>query len=141
RMGRGDRQGRVLGASPRGRPVPGVRRELRAPGMPRALVRPVASVHVPVPRRRVLRRRLARLRAAAPRPLRVRVSGARRRAVGARRTAADALEAGVSTRGPGRIGSTLGWLEERAGLRGAIAPVMEHPVPRSTASWWYVFGS
>jgi len=47
----------------------------------------------------------------------------------------------VSSRGPGLIRSTLGWLEERAGLGGAIAPVMEHPVPRSTASWWYVFGS
>jgi len=47
----------------------------------------------------------------------------------------------VSSRGPGLIRSTLGWLEERAGLGGAIAPVMEHPVPRTTASWWYVFGS
>ncbi len=47
----------------------------------------------------------------------------------------------MSARGPGLIRSTLGWLEERAGLGGAIAPVMEHPVPRSTASWWYVFGS
>jgi len=47
----------------------------------------------------------------------------------------------VSPRGPGVIRTTLGWLEERAGLGGAITPVMEHPVPRSTASWWYVFGS
>jgi ubiquinol-cytochrome c reductase cytochrome b subunit len=47
----------------------------------------------------------------------------------------------VSSRGPGLIRATLGWLEERAGLGGAIAPVMDHPVPRSTASWWYVFGS
>ena len=47
----------------------------------------------------------------------------------------------MSSHGPGLIRSTLGWLEERAGLGGAIAPVMDHPVPRTTASWWYVFGS
>ena len=33
------------------------------------------------------------------------------------------------------------WLEERAGLDAAITPVLDHPVPRRTASWWYVFGS
>src|SRR5205809_5565127 len=33
------------------------------------------------------------------------------------------------------------WLEERAGLEGAVAPVLAHQVPRSSASWWYVFGS
>jgi len=33
------------------------------------------------------------------------------------------------------------WLEERAGLGAAIGPVLAHRVPRSTASWWYVFGS
>src|SRR5437867_4350549 len=33
------------------------------------------------------------------------------------------------------------WLEERAGLEGAVAPVLAHRVPRSSASWWYVFGS
>jgi ubiquinol-cytochrome c reductase cytochrome b subunit len=47
----------------------------------------------------------------------------------------------VSTHGRGPIRSTLAWLEERAGLGGAIAPTLDHPVPRSTASWWYVFGS
>jgi ubiquinol-cytochrome c reductase cytochrome b subunit len=33
------------------------------------------------------------------------------------------------------------WLEERAGLEAAVAPILGHRVPRSTASWWYVFGS
>jgi len=33
------------------------------------------------------------------------------------------------------------WLEDRAGLEAAVAPIMAHQVPRSTASWWYVFGS
>src|SRR4029450_9274663 len=66
--------------------------------------------------------------------------GARGGAGGPRRQPADPLEAGVSTRGLGRIRSALGWLEERAGLGEAITPAMEHPVPRTTASWWYVFG-
>src|SRR5437016_1812756 len=106
-----------------------------------AVVRPVTPVHVSVPRRRVLRGRLARLRAAAARLVRVRIPRPRWRALGARRTAADPLETGVSTHGRGPIRSTLAWLEERAGLGGAIAPTLDHPVPRSTASWWYVFGS
>ncbi len=33
------------------------------------------------------------------------------------------------------------WLEERTGLAGALAPILEHAVPRRTASFWYVFGS
>ncbi len=37
--------------------------------------------------------------------------------------------------------TTARWLEERIGLAGVVTPVLEHPVPRSTASWWYVFGS
>jgi ubiquinol-cytochrome c reductase cytochrome b subunit len=37
-----------------------------------------------------------------------------------------------------RIG---GWLDERLQLGRPIREVMAHPVPRETASWWYVFGS
>ena len=33
------------------------------------------------------------------------------------------------------------WLEDRAGIGAALAPVLGHTVPRSTASFWYVFGS
>src|SRR5437667_9893590 len=33
------------------------------------------------------------------------------------------------------------WLEERTGLEAAVAPVLAHRVPRSSASWWYGFGS
>jgi ubiquinol-cytochrome c reductase cytochrome b subunit len=33
------------------------------------------------------------------------------------------------------------WLDLRLGLAGPIRESAEHPVPRSTASWWYVFGS
>jgi ubiquinol-cytochrome c reductase cytochrome b subunit len=37
-----------------------------------------------------------------------------------------------------RIGE---WFDQRLQLGGAIRETMEHPVPRQTASWWYVFGS
>ncbi|MGC1422876.1 MAG: cytochrome b N-terminal domain-containing protein [Terracidiphilus sp.] len=33
------------------------------------------------------------------------------------------------------------WLERRVQLEGPVKDAMLHPVPRSTASWWYVFGS
>ena len=33
------------------------------------------------------------------------------------------------------------WLDERLQVADAIVAVSEHPVPRSSASWWYVFGS
>src|ERR1700692_4677428 len=34
-----------------------------------------------------------------------------------------------------------GWFDLRLQLGRPIRDVMEHPVPRQTASWWYVFGS
>ena len=36
---------------------------------------------------------------------------------------------------------TYDWLERRIQLEGPVREAIEHPVPRSTASWWYVFGS
>jgi len=33
------------------------------------------------------------------------------------------------------------WLDQRLGLGTPIAEVAAHPVPKSSASWWYVFGS
>ena len=33
------------------------------------------------------------------------------------------------------------WLDQRLQLAAPIREIAEHPVPRSTASWWYVFGS
>ena len=33
------------------------------------------------------------------------------------------------------------WFERRLQLSGAIRDVAQHRVPRSSASWWYVFGS
>ena len=37
--------------------------------------------------------------------------------------------------------AVAGWLEARTGLGAAVTPAATHPVPRRTASWWYVFGS
>ncbi len=34
-----------------------------------------------------------------------------------------------------------GWIERRVKLEGPIKEMALHPVPKSTASWWYVFGS
>ena len=36
---------------------------------------------------------------------------------------------------------TYDWLERRLQLEGPIKEAVLHPVPKSTASWWYVFGS
>jgi len=41
-----------------------------------------------------------------------------------------------------RLISRIGqWFDNRLGLAAPIREMAEHPVPRSTASWWYVFGS
>src|SRR5499427_3861215 len=36
---------------------------------------------------------------------------------------------------------TYSWLEQRVQLEAPIKEAALHPVPRNTASWWYVFGS
>ncbi len=33
------------------------------------------------------------------------------------------------------------WFDKRLQLAAPIREIAEHPVPRNTASWWYVFGS
>ena len=33
------------------------------------------------------------------------------------------------------------WFDQRLQIAAGIRATAEHPVPRSTASWWYVFGS
>jgi ubiquinol-cytochrome c reductase cytochrome b subunit len=41
-----------------------------------------------------------------------------------------------------RLISQIGqWFDRRLHLAAPIREIAEHPVPRSTASWWYVFGS
>jgi len=55
------------------RTIPGFCGQLRAPGLPRPLVSAIWLVHVSVPRRRVLPRRLACLRSAGARAVRISV--------------------------------------------------------------------
>ncbi len=50
-LGWPDRRGLLLGPPHRRRKVPGLRHQLRPPGLPRALVRRVQALHVPLPRR------------------------------------------------------------------------------------------
>ena len=40
-----------------------------------------------------------------------------------------------------RLSAIVAWFEERLGLRETMKPMMDHEVPRRTASWCYVFGS
>src|SRR3954470_17647789 len=39
------------------------------------------------------------------------------------------------------IASIAEWFDHRLQLAAPIRDAVEHPVPRNTASWWYVFGS
>ncbi|MBT9330959.1 cytochrome b N-terminal domain-containing protein [Paracidobacterium acidisoli] len=39
------------------------------------------------------------------------------------------------------VKQTYDWLEHRLQLEGPVKDAALHPVPRNTASWWYVFGS
>jgi ubiquinol-cytochrome c reductase cytochrome b subunit len=39
-----------------------------------------------------------------------------------------------------RFGKVLGWIDDRLGVRRALAPLLAHHVP-ADARWWYVFGS
>jgi ubiquinol-cytochrome c reductase cytochrome b subunit len=41
-----------------------------------------------------------------------------------------------------RLVRSLGnWFDQRIGVQATLEPMITHPVPRTTASWWYVFGS
>ena len=66
---------RARTTGPTSEPVPGPRRQLCPPGLSGVLVPAVGPVHVPVPRRRLLRQRRTRLGAAAARPVPLRLAG------------------------------------------------------------------
>jgi ubiquinol-cytochrome c reductase cytochrome b subunit len=40
-----------------------------------------------------------------------------------------------------RLGKIGAWFDQRLQIAGTIRDVAAHPVPRKSASWWYVFGS
>src|SRR5262245_10506435 len=109
------------------------------------MVPAVRPVSLPVPRRRVLPRRRARLRAAGARAVRVPRAGSGRPAVHPGGCSAHAGR----LRGPGRGETAMrlslaqlgAWFDARLQLAAPIRDAVEHPVPRNSASWWYVFGS
>jgi ubiquinol-cytochrome c reductase cytochrome b subunit len=41
----------------------------------------------------------------------------------------------------GIIAKVGDWFDHRLQLAAPVREMAEHPVPRNTASWWYVFGS
>jgi len=67
----------LLGAPHRWRSFPGIRHQLRASGLPRALVPAVGPLHVPLPRRRLLFGRSAGVRSAGAGLVRIPIQGFR----------------------------------------------------------------
>src|SRR5262249_17784778 len=142
---RQDRGHPLLGAPRRRAEVPGVRDQLRPPRLSGPLVRAIEPLPLPVPRRRVLRGRLARVGSAGTRPVRVRLPHRGQRAVDPGAGDADAGSDGLQRRKAAPqmrlVGRVSRWFDDRFQLGASIKATMEHPVPRRTASWFYVFGS
>src|SRR5208337_3887837 len=126
------------GATPRRQRIPGLRHQLHASGMPGAMVRRVRTVHVPMPRRRILLRRQACFGTAAASAVSIQIQSRGRQALDLRRPLADAGSAISMIERLKPIGR---WLDARLQVGETITEVAEHPVPRSSASWWYIFGS
>src|SRR5205085_8440416 len=113
-----------------------------------SLVSTIRAVHVPLPWRRLLPRRLAGLGSTGTRLLRISVQSRKRHHHNPGRRTADAGTGRGTYPDPRRKGkamrliSQIGeWFDRRLQLATPIREAAEHPVPRNTASWWYVFGS
>src|SRR5690349_11332322 len=102
--------------------------------MPRAMVRRVRTVHVPVSWRRFLLRRQARFGTSTALALSIQIQGRSRQTLDLRRTTADTGRAAGMSELLRAIGR---WLDARLQVGSTIAGVAAHPVPRSSASWWY----
>src|SRR6202050_293579 len=112
--------------------------------MPRPLVSPVQPIHVPVPRRGLLPRWIPGLRASGARIIPVPLQDPRRETSHQGRRDADAWTCGEpeEQRNNRRLRQKRGdWFDLRLQLGKPIRETAEHPVPRETASWFYVFGS
>src|ERR1700730_18511390 len=137
----------LLGAEHRRRTVPGLCDQLRTPRLPGPLVRAIEFVHVPLSRWRLLRGRVARLGPAGARALRVPLQDRWGRSVHRNRRHAYARTPRSSgephpEEAPVRLIGKVGrWFDDRLQLGKPIMATMAHPVPRRTASWFYVFGS
>src|SRR6202166_1074436 len=135
----------MLGATRRRRSIPSFCHQLRAPRLPRSVVSAIRFVHVPVPWRSVLPRRLARVGSAGARSVRIPVQSRKRAGHDSGRRTAHAWSADRCSRWKEtamRLISQIGeWFDRRLQLAAPIREAAEHPVPRNTASWFYVFGS
>src|SRR6202041_3430429 len=112
--------------------------------MSRSLVPPVQPIHVPLPRRGLLPRWVPGLRASGARIIPVPLQDRRRETSHQGRRDADAWTCGEpeAPRNNMRLIQKLGdWFDLRLQLGAPIRETAEHPVPRETASWFYVFGS
>src|SRR6266478_7332867 len=108
------------------------------------MVSSVQPFHVPVPRRSILRGWLARIWAAGARVVRVPVQDSRRETAnpGGRTAHARPFRVHRFEEATMRLIREIGaWLDERLQLGAPIRETMQHPIPRDTASWFYVFGS
>src|SRR6266436_3880329 len=109
-----------------------------------SLVRAVGPLHVSMPRRRLLRGRFARLRSPFARPVRVPLSGQWRNALDQSWRDADAWAHRRRIQGAAdvhMIKTVANWIDRRLQLGASVRETMNHPIPRETASWAYVFGS
>src|SRR5260370_21317603 len=134
----------MLGSKRRWENISGLCDQSRAPRMPGPVVPAIGAVHVPMPRWRLLPGRLPSLRSAGTRTVPVRVPDRERKAIDQSRRDAYA-RAGLKQCQGGAIMrlivSIWKWLDARLQLGSTIRETAEHPVPRETASWFYVFGS
>src|SRR4029077_13787959 len=141
RVGRPDREDRALCPQRGRRDLPGLQRELHAPGLSGRLAVGGEAVPLPVPRRRVLRGRHRGRRSAAAAAVRARVARRCRQAAGEDPASPDAGRRHSVSRIVGAIGR---WIGLRFELEDSVGAVLTHPVPAALEGrigWWYVFGS
>src|ERR1700719_3700476 len=141
---REDRGHGVLGA-PRGRgAVPGFCRQLCTSWLPRPVVSAVRSLHVSLPWRSLLPRWLTSLGSAGAWALRVSPQSAKRayHHSGGRTVHSGSECIACRKETAMRLIAQGGdWFDRRLTVAAPILEAAEHPVPRDTASWFYVFGS
>src|SRR5581483_11178702 len=91
-----------------------------------------------------LPRRLARVGTARTRTFRISHQNRERRPHHSRRRVADTRTECRARSGKAAmrvIAAIADWLDHRLQLAAPIRDAVGHPVPRNSASWWYVFGS
>ena len=123
----------LLGQKPGRTEFPGLRDQLRAPGMSGALVPAVQPLHVSVPRRRLLFRWFPRSRSSAARTVPVQLQDRGRKTLHQGRRNADNRESHreyerreAAVRLIGRVGA---WLDQRLKLGASIRETVDAPCP------------